>query len=222
MKRMPASTPPPDLSLSAKVRRATANALIKKAQAGKTLTRAEMAIIEEVEAEQATHDAANRATGSAIVCTADDLRLAFDVANKTIHEWVKLGLPKLARGQYDMIACCRWWRKNIVGRDDPKDRDMNEAKRQYWVEKAARMRLEREATERKLLPKADVLKEWTWRVAEVTAGLSLLASRLPPALEGKDQIEMAETVRAEVKLIRDNYARGGKFCRSRKASKSKK
>jgi len=50
------------------------------------------------------------------------------------------------------------------------------------------------------------------RVAEVTAGLNALSSRLPPMLEGKDKREMQEIIEEEIRFLRESYARAGKYC----------
>lgn len=57
-----------------------------------------------------------------------------------------------------------------------------------------------------------VAKQWAARIAEVAAGLTALADRLPPLLEGKAQADMRHIIDGEAWRMRDHYARKGKFC----------
>lgn len=62
-----------------------------------------------------------------------------------------------------------------------------------------------------MFSKADVLTEWTERVVAVASGLEALADRLPPLLAGLDPKEMQSIIKNEVRLLREAFARDGKY-----------
>lgn len=42
----------------------------------------------------------------------------FDVTERTIQNWVKQGMPRDARGNYDLVACARWLIKDLRQKND--------------------------------------------------------------------------------------------------------
>lgn len=135
----------------------------------------------------------------------------FGVSKRTVQNWVKLhGCPKEKHGRYDLRAVFAWWREFIgAGTDSPETED---AKQMYWLAKAERERLRADNERSELIPKKVVSTLWASRVSEVTSSLTSLANRLPPRLEGKDQIAMRQIINDEVNLIRAQYSRKGKHC----------
>lgn len=140
----------------------------------------------------------------------------FGVTTMAVGLWVKKGCPKLGRGQWDVKEVFEWWLANIYqspgGGAEDNDESMLEAKRLYWSAKAEGERIKVEQTKANLIPKKDIANEWSFRVSEICSGLNALSMRLPPLLEGKNQIDMRDIIDSEVWNLRDNFARHGRFC----------
>jgi phage terminase Nu1 subunit (DNA packaging protein) len=134
----------------------------------------------------------------------------FSVTRKTIAEWTKAGMPKVAEGAYHLKACFDWWCENINKDND--DETLTAAKRKYWTAKAEEADVKVKIARGKLISLEEVLDQWCKRVAEVKQGLLSLPVRFPPVLEGKTMKEMKVVISAEITRILDGYSREGKFC----------
>jgi hypothetical protein len=148
--------------------------------------------------------------GSGIALTAPELAAFFGVTQMTLTNWGKGGLPKLARGRYELKACFDWWLENI---QEPKAqtttaRDANE---RYWQAKADNEEIKRDQARGDLLPVAEIMPEWAARVGEVKQGLLSLKTQLPPVLEGKTRNEIRDLIEKYAKALCEGYARNGKY-----------
>lgn len=200
-----------DSSVTWKAKAASAAAIVRKVQAGKAATRAELALLEEVDGEQQAptdgvviRDAVRLLVGTKVV------KLFFGVTDQTISNWCRANMPKVAPGVYDLIACFAWWDRTMNSGDETGT--TKKSKERYWCAKADREEIDRDRARDDLIPRVDVGRAWSWRVSEVSAGLKALATRLPPMLEGKTQPDMREIINAEVRQLRESYARAGKYC----------
>lgn len=117
------------------------------------------------------------------------------------------------REELDRFLSNKKGRKRKAKSGDPKDisveRDMADLR--WRIAKAMREEILVDQLKENLVPREDIAKEWAARVAEVTAGLSALADRLPGVLEGKNRAEMREIISEEVRILRTAYAREGKY-----------
>lgn len=198
-------------SVTKKAKAASAAAIVRKIQSGKAATKAELALLEEVENEQAQpsdgsviRDAPRLLVGPRVLC-----RL-FGVTDKTLCMWSRGNMPHVSRGVYDLYACFSWWDRTMNSGQETGT--TKKSKERYWCAKADREEIDRDRARDELIPRAEVGQAWAWRVAEVAAGLAALATRLPPMLEGKTQPDMREIIGAEVRQLRESYARAGKHC----------
>ena len=136
----------------------------------------------------------------------------FEVSVRTIQKWGELGLPQAKRNQWDLKVVFDWWDENINSSRVDQDETMVEAKRLYWREKAEGEKLRNQKTREELVPWSQVETEWAGRVSLVTSGLEAFGDRLPPILLGKDRKQMRDIIKAEVKYLRNSYARNGRYC----------
>lgn len=150
-----------------------------------------------------------------IVVTTDQAAKFFGVTRKALMDWANKGCPKEKRGRWNLKQVFDWWWENLAGdraAQQSDDESMNEAKRLYWWQKYEGERINNKQRQDHLVPREQIAREWAWRVAEVANGLSAIAKRLPPLLEGKSQSDMVKIIEGEMWKIRDNFCRSGRFC----------
>ena len=61
----------------------------------------------------------------------------------------------------------------------------------------------------------DIEQEWDGRVQVVTAGLEAFIDRMPGLLVGKSRDEIRALLKSEVRTLRENYSRVGKYTPSK-------
>jgi phage terminase Nu1 subunit (DNA packaging protein) len=140
----------------------------------------------------------------------------FDVTTATIGNYVKLGMPKEGRGRFDLFQCHRWWVENILGFEKgtsgrAETSELLDAKLRWYSARAEAAEHRLEVEKGKYLALDAVSDAWAHRVSLVVAGLESLRFRLPPVLAGKTRIEMGETIKKEVRLIREGYYQDGRY-----------
>lgn len=136
---------------------------------------------------------------------------ALGVSTRSLRNWGLEGLPRNGDGTYSLPNVFTW----VIERHDPKGPEDAESSR--WLaelrkERALMARLDRQKLEETLIPRADIVKMWVWRMGEVTSGLASLVARISPLLEGKTRAEMRAVLDREIWRLRDNYCRTGRFC----------
>ena len=139
----------------------------------------------------------------------------FEVSRNTLSKWKQAGCPQVSRGRWDLKAVFDWYWENIAAEraaQEAGDESLTEARRKYWWEKARGEEMKNERESGRLILKENVVREWAFRVAQVTEGLSAFAKRLPPLLEGKSQKEIQRILKDEAWKLRDNFCRNGEFC----------
>ncbi len=193
--------------------------LLAKLNGGKTLTANERRQLDEL-GEQFGDDQRQQDTG-----TADPLDVPrpvvaalFSVTPQTIANWCDKGMPKRARGLYNLKECFQWWQRVIDGGGTE---EMESHKTRYWKEMADGKEIDNEVMRGSLISKNDVIQAWVWRVADLRTGLLAWASRLPPVLEGKNVIELRLALRDAADELLGAYERDGKFT-PKKAVKRKR
>jgi len=144
-----------------------------------------------------------------------DLAAFFGLTTRAIVKWHENGCPQIGRGKWNLKSVFDWWWDNIAQSraiEESGDESMNEAKRLYWWQKADGEKIKNDQLKESLVSWDDIEKEWAGRVSVVTSGLEAFGDRLPPLLDGKQRKEMQEIIKGEVRLLRDAYAREGKYC----------
>ena len=146
------------------------------------------------------------------------MRLYGVTSKTTISDWVALGMPKLATNKYDLFAIHAW----KTERDETGNEVATDSKEKYWKYHAELEEIKVGKAKEDLIPRSDILPEWCARVGELTQSLEGMAIKLPPLLEGKNQKQMHKILYDEVGLMRDSYARTGKYTPSCSVAKPKK
>lgn len=139
---------------------------------------------------------------------------AFGVVTKTITRWKEEGLPMNADGKTFNLPDAISWAIDRAKAAVCETKEPDEASRwmtEFRKERALMAKIERRRTEESLVEWSEIERQWAERVGLVTSGLALFSDRLPPILEGKSQPEMRELIRSEVRLLRESYAREGKY-----------
>lgn len=152
-----------------------------------------------------------------------DIASFFGISDRAIRKWYASGCPREEAGKWDLKSVFDWWWDNIAqsrAADESGDKSLNEAKRRYWWQKAEGEEIKNKQLKGDLVPWSEIENEWTPRVSAVTSGLEALADSLPPILEGKNRKEMRLLIGERVRIVREAYAREGRFCPSVKSGDS--
>lgn len=133
-----------------------------------------------------------------------------------------LGRGKFAQnadGSFSKAALDKWLA--LKGRKPkPSSPDILEALRdqkeaadlRYRLARAYREELLIEQMKGTVVPREEVLTEWTARVLELKSGLMNWKDRLAGVLAGKDAAEIRLILEAETWLLLDSYSRFGTYC----------
>lgn len=138
-----------------------------------------------------------------------DLAEIFDVTKKTIAEWHKRGMPRVKRGTWNVKQVFHWYLANIDRGADTED--LSDAKLAYWRAKSQNEQIKADIARKRTIQVEDIVKAWTWRVAEVARGLEAIPRRIAPLIEHRPETEIASILEAEIWRIRDAFSRVGKF-----------
>jgi transcriptional regulator with XRE-family HTH domain len=140
------------------------------------------------------------------------------VDRRSISRWVRdENLPKNSDGTFDAGRCVGWLLNRLEERlEQQAEEGPENAESARWLAAFRRERyklskLERRQREGTLISWVEVVKEWVARVVVVTSGLETFADRLAPLLAGKGREEIREVLRKEVRELRDQYARNGRY-----------
>ena len=152
-----------------------------------------------------------------MIATTKNVSEFFGVTTRQVGNWVEAGCPKDGRGRFNLQEVFNWWRDNINAGDDE---TINAVKIDYWKAKAEGERIKVEKEKGSLMPRAEIITAWTWRVSEVRNGLLAWKDRLSTMLSGKSQKEIADILDKETWILLDNFSREGKFCKKTQPKKS--
>jgi len=143
----------------------------------------------------------------------------FGVTRMSIGRWTREGLPRNPNGSYPAPKCVAWLLNRLEERLErqAEEEGPETAESARWLAAFRRERyklskLERRQREGGLVPWSEIIPAWQSRVVVVTSGLETFADRLAPLLAGKGRDEIREVLRKEVRELRDQYARNGKYC----------
>jgi hypothetical protein len=79
--------------------------------------------------------------GAEWLCTTGQLCGLFARTRKSISEWVKMGMPQIARGQFDLKQVFPWWLENLYRAPEDKDESITEWRRRERAAKAQQAEL---------------------------------------------------------------------------------
>jgi hypothetical protein len=93
--------------------------------------------------------------GAEWLCTTGQLCGLFARTRKSIAEWVKMGMPQIARGQYDFKLVFPWWLENLYRAPEDKDESITEWRRRERAAKAQQAELLLDNMRGNFMKKAD-------------------------------------------------------------------
>ena len=163
-----------------------------------------------------TTKAVSEIASKAIILNTTEIAAFFSVTTRSVQNWAAAGCQQEGRGSWNLKAVHDWWWENIAqdrALSDAGDESMAEAKRKYWWQKAEAEETKNQQAKGQLVAWADIEREWTGRLVELTTGLQCLIDRLPPLLDGKSRNETRAIIETEILSLRDAYARDGKYCK---------
>lgn len=172
------------------------------------------ALLEERYADSSTELVAD-ATGVVHVTTSD-LCAIFGRTRKSIAEWVRMGLPKLTKGLYNMKDVLDWW-LSTIHRASSTTSEISEWKRRLIIAKARQEEIKLEELEGKLVHRQEAETTITAACADLRNTLLNMPSRLFP---NEDKYRMA--LKAELIETLESFRRNAAFIDDRTPLKEKK
>lgn len=135
---------------------------------------------------------------------------------RTVTRWTKAGMPRNKDKTYCLPKVIDWLltreKETLLADQAMAGSADSPALERYRLARAETAELDLQVKRESLIPIDDVHRQWALRVAEVAAGLEVLADRMPPLLVGKSREEMRTVIDGEVWRLRDVYSRNGKYC----------
>lgn len=199
--------------LSEQIKKANVANILKKVKSNKIVTSSELAAIEEYEQQQESEKIAD----SDFIVNLDYAADFFGVTIRCIQKWAKEGgMPKEAKGVYNLKKCFEWWKDNInVGVETSEEK---EVRFRYWKAKAEAEEIKIERIKGELIRKENVYGEFAKRCMDLKTTLRAFKYRLSSLLEGKGREEIMQILGSEVDEMLRGFCRNGSF----KIEKTKK
>jgi len=172
------------------------------------------ALLEERYADSSTELVAE-ATGVVHVTTSD-LCAIFGRTRKSIAEWVRMGLPKLSKGLYNMKDVLDWW-LSTIHRASSTTSEISEWKRRLIIAKARQEEIKLGELEGKLVHRQEAEMTITTACTDLRNTLLNMPSRLFP---NEDKYRMA--LKAELIETLESFRRNAAFIDDRAQIKEKK
>ncbi len=172
------------------------------------------ALLEERYADSSTELVAD-ATGVVHVTTSD-LCAIFGRTRKSIAEWVRMGLPKLTKGLYNMKDVLDWW-LSTIHRASSTTSEISEWKRRLIIAKARQEEIKLEELEGKLVHRQEAEMTITTACTDLRNTLLNMPSRLYPT---DDKLRME--LKAELVDTLESFCRNAAFIDDRTPVKEKK
>lgn len=192
--------------LSEQIKKANVANILKKVKSNKIVTSSELAAIEEYEQQQESEKIAD----SDFIVNLDNAADFFGVTIRCIQKWAKEGgMPKEAKGVYNLKKCFEWWKDNInVGVETSEEK---EVRFRYWKAKAEAEEIKIERIKGELIRKENVYGEFAKRCMDLKTTLRAFKYRLSSLLEGKGREEIMQILGSEVDEMLRGFCRNGSF-----------
>lgn len=152
----------------------------------------------------------SKASAKPLNVKAPSVAVFFGVTYSTVANWASSGMPKVAKGVYDLKACFEWWLENVYKPPTTTDGEIDSRER-YWSAKADKEEMSRDQVKGSLISLPEVLSQWAWRAAELRTNLTALSSRLPQKVDGLDIHQSRAVIKKECADVLRTYCRDGRF-----------
>lgn len=172
------------------------------------------ALLEERYADSSTELVAE--TTGVVHVTTSDLCAIFGRTRKSIAEWVRMGLPKLTKGLYNMKDVLDWW-LSTIHRASSTTSEISEWKRRLIIAKARQEEIKLAELEGKLVHRQEAEMTITTACTDLRNTLLNMPSRLYPT---DDKLRMA--LKAELIETLESFCRNAAFIDDRAPLKEKK
>ena len=139
--------------------------------------------------------------------SAEQLGHILGVTRQMICKYVKQGMPKHARGKYDIAVCVQWVIERFkANRDDKNDNsELCLERLKLYQSQRIKTDLENEKTRREVLPVEEVAETFNAMAAEVAIRLDAVGGRLASVLAGlKNPAEVQAVLLSEMREIRSS------------------
>ena len=199
------------LQAGAAARQKVYQSLLLRIKRGETLKRSEYKLLKDLERELEPPEPAENEesrvrtySAAADYCGMSERALSYHIGRGNLRQ-NKDG--SFDRAILDQFLDSRGRRKI----DKERTRRRLQADLRYRIARAEREEHLVAALKDQLFSMEEIREGWQWRVSEVSEGLQSLVDRLPPLLVGKERLEMAEIIRAEVHQLRTRFSGDGQF-----------
>jgi hypothetical protein len=151
-------------------------------------------------------------------CNRNQIARALGCDPSAVTNMYKRGMPRKKNGFYNLTQCVLW--RIAEASEKAEGGEISEESRKWMTafrrERAKLAKIQRLEAEGELMPKEEIVREWARRVVHVCGGFEGFADRLSVILEGKSRIEIYDIIKAEVRLLRETYARNGRYTPSKR------
>lgn len=125
------------------------------------------------------------------VCGAEEIGLLLGVSDRQVRNYVKEGMPQVARGKFDSIACVQWKLSQIS--DERLNDEGLSPRDELAIAQRAKVELETEQLRATLLPRDLVTRAMNQVAALVASQLDGLAPRLAGELADMNDPQQIQT-----------------------------
>lgn len=151
-----------------------------------------------------------------MVLNTNQIAEIFGVTKRTVAYWGEKGCPQRGRNAWDISEVIQWWADNIYVSERGDSAESLDARERLWKAKAEIEEIKADLLKNKVAYIDDFVKAMTWRVNELTTGLTMLALRLSHNIAAecsKDddnlEVRVRKILQDEFWKLRDSFSRDG-------------
>lgn len=179
----------------------------RRIAAGEKLKRSELAAYHELEKKRDKGEVVHGGQDAAKYCGTSKRILSYHIARGSLRQ--------NPDGTFDKAELDRWLASRDRREKGPEvkkyDASQRKADLRYREARADREEMLVEQMKDNLASRKEIEAEWSGRVLEITSGLEALIDRLPGLLVGKSRDEIRAVLKEEVRTLRENYSRAGRY-----------
>jgi phage terminase Nu1 subunit (DNA packaging protein) len=179
----------------------------RRIAAGEKLKRSELASYHELEKKRDKGEVVHGGQDAAKYCGTSKRILSYHIARGSLRQ--------NPDGTFDKAELDRWLASRDRREQGPEKKKHGDAKDKaelrYRLARARREEMLVEQMKGNLASRKEIEAEWSGRVLEVASGLEALIDRLPGLLVGKSRDEIRAVLKDEVRTLRENYSRAGRY-----------
>ena len=124
-----------------------------------------------------------------------------------VTQLVNEGMPRCARGKYDLPLCVRWYLDYKLKGGPNVSADVNEARKKLYDEQTIKTKLETSRIRREVIPSDEHMIDMNQLAVMFSSGLDSIGGRLASELAGvSDARKIADLLAHETAAIRESVA----------------